>query len=295
MVDISVVIVTFNSEKLIGQCLDSLFSQELSDFEIIIVDNGSKDRTIGCIKEKYGDIRLIENKHNLGISKARNQGVEVSTGRFILAIDCDTVLEKDFIFQVRQAMGASSNMLGAVQGKILNFDRKTIYSAGIHLSFLRRFYDIGRNKKDSFKFSQPRYVFGACSAATLYRREMLEDLKEETGYFDENIFFLVEDIDLSWRAQNKGWKILFFPQAVCYHAGNSSGTSRRIRQYLSFRNRYYMILKNEGVLKYVLRLIPLLFYDTPRLLCLIFLNPYIFNPKRLNRDLHESKKKGVEF
>jgi len=76
---------------------------------------------------------------------------------------------------------------------------------------------------------------------------MLWELKEETGYFDERFFFLVEDVDLAWRAQKKGWKALFYPKGVCYHSGNSSRTNGKLRQYFCFRNRYLMILKNETV------------------------------------------------
>jgi len=77
---------------------------------------------------------------------------------------------------------------------------------------------------------------------------MLEEIREKTCYFDERFFFLVEDVDLSWRAQKKGWKALYYPEAVCFHYGNSSGSSKRLRQYLCFRNRYLMIRKNETLL-----------------------------------------------
>lgn len=74
---------------------------------------------------------------------------------------------------------------------------------------------------------------------------MLEELKEKTGYFDERFFFLVEDVDLAWRARRAGWKTLFFPQMACFHTGNSSGMDKKFRQYLCFRNRRWMIAKNE--------------------------------------------------
>ncbi|MBU1853441.1 MAG: hypothetical protein KJ957_05310 [Candidatus Omnitrophica bacterium] len=104
---------------------------------------------------------------------------------------------------------------------------------------------------------------------------MLEEIRESTGYFDERFFFLVEDVDLAWRAQRKSWKARFYPGAVCYHYGNSSGLDKKFRQYLSFRNRHYSIIKNEGLKNYFKKFFPLLFYDIPRLLYLVFTNRYI--------------------
>jgi GT2 family glycosyltransferase len=93
---------------------------------------------------------------------------------------------------------------------------------------------------------------------------MLEDIKEKTGFFDERFFFLVEDVDLSWRAQKIGWKAKFIPEMVCYHAGNSSGYDKSFRQYLCFRNRRYMVAKNENIFGKI-KLIPIFFvYDFPR-------------------------------
>jgi GT2 family glycosyltransferase len=135
---------------------------------------------------------------------------------------------------------------------------------------------LGQGQRDNGKFNLPLRVFGACSAAALYRRKMLEHLKEETGYFDERFFFLVEDVDLAWRAKKQGWKTLFQPELVCYHYGNSSNHEKNIRQQLSFRNRFYTIKKNEGMCKYVCKIIPLLCYDFPRVVYLLFTNPHMF-------------------
>ena len=161
------------------------------------------------------------------------------------------------------------------------FDKKTIYSCGITLTFLRRFHDIGRGRKDSQDFSKPKNIFGACSACALYNRKMLNELKEESGYFDSRFFFLVEDLDLAWRAQKRKWKVLFCPQAVSYHKGESSRFPKKMRQYFCFRNRYYSIIKNEGFIFYIIKIIPLIVYDLPRLIYLIFTNPYVWSrPKQ---------------
>jgi len=269
MSEISIIVLTFNSIKFIKFCLDSVLAQDYNGFEIIVIDNGSMDGTVTFIKEEYPQIRLIENSRNLGAAKARNQGIEVSKGEWILTLDCDITLEGGFLKKIIEFVSESGESIGSLQPKILNIDKKIIYSCGIHLSWLRRFFDINKGKVNNQKFNTPQYIFGACSAAALYSRHMLEEIKEDTGYFDERFFFLVEDVDLAWRAQKKGFKAIFFPLALCYHHGNSSKTDKKLRQYFCFRNRLSLISKNENLLGKI-RLIPIfLIYDFPRLLFLL--------------------------
>lgn len=268
---ISVIILTLNSLKFIKPCLDSILSQDVDLTEIIVVDNGSVDGTGIFIRENYPQVSLIQNKANLGAAKARNQGIQAAKGEWIFSLDCDTVLEKKFFCNIENAIKILTAGTGMIQPKILQADRKTIYSAGIFVSYLRKFCDIGKGQKDLKQFNKSKYIFGACSAAALYKKDMLDEIKQVTGYFDERFFFLFEDVDLSWRAQNQGWQALFYPDAVCYHYGNSSTTSKRIRQYLCLRNRYFTLLKNDLLKKYILAFI---FYDLPRFFWILITNPH---------------------
>jgi len=271
---ISIIIITCNSQKFISLCLDSIKKQDCRDFELIIVDNGSNDKTIDMIKGNYDSVILILNNENLGASKARNQGIDIAKYEWILTLDNDVALEKGFLSRIQGLIKSLPKDIGIVQPKILYPDKKKIYSCGLYLSWMRRFYDIGKGKKDVGQYSKAKEIFGACSAAALYRRDMLDDIREGTGYFDERFFFLVEDVDLAWRAQKKAWKAQFYPELTCYHSGDSSLTNDKMRQYLCFRNRYLMIEKNEGWKNYTLRILPLLFYDLPRLAYLFISNPY---------------------
>ena len=293
MSKISLIIPVFNSSRFIRACLDSIINQYYQDFEIILVDNGSKDNTLSLIKEFYPELRVIDNRENLGACTARNKGIEIAGGEWILTLDCDTVLEKDFLKKLMEFADESEDDVGMFQPKILQMDKKSIYSCGIYLSNLRRFYDIGRGRFNNGKFDKMRYIFGPCSAAALYKRQMLEEIKEDSGYFDKRFFFLVEDVDLAWRAQRKGWKAVFCPAAVCCHYGNSSKTNKKLRQYLCFRNRYYSIIKNKGLSAYSRNIIYLLLYDVPRLFYLILTNPYIFKGiKELSGFLYDNSSSG---
>jgi len=249
--------------------LDSLFAQDPAPAEIVVVDNASRDGTADFIKEEYPGVILVENKSNLGAAQARNQGVEKASGEWVLCLDCDVVLESGFFRALNLAIGSLPADVGIIQPKILT-GHGQIYSAGISMSYLRRFSDIGRGKDGSAGFNKPGYLFGACSAAALYKRSMLDGLKETNGYFDKEFFFLFEDVDLSWRAQRSKYKVMFCPRAVCRHRGDSSATGPKIRQYLCLRNRYYTLLKNDSLWQCA---IPFLIYDFPRLIWLAVVNP----------------------
>jgi len=266
---LSIVILTHNSISFIDACLASVFSQRNKALEVIVVDNASCDGTTDLVKERYPRAMLIENRNNIGAAAARNQGIALSRGEWVCMLDCDTVLGEGFINRALCSIGSFSDRVGMIQPKILDSRGRKIYSCGIRLSSLRRFYDIGRGEHDNGQYDRAGHVFGACSAAALYKREMLEDIKEESGYFDERFFFLAEDVDLAWRARNKGWSCQFLNQLICCHRGNSSETGKRERRYLCLRNRYYLIIKNDTRTGFYKALFFFPLYDLPRLLFLL--------------------------
>jgi len=282
MSKISIIIPTYNSNNFIKPCLDSVFSQNYQDIEVIVIDNGSKDGTVELVSNSYPQVVLIKNKVNLGACKARNQGINISKGEWIIAMDCDIMLDKDFLITTSNLIKNLPSKIGTIQPKILKENKKIIYSTGIHLSFLKRFYDIGRGRFDKGKFDKTKYIFGACSAAAFYKRKLLDELHEETGYFDERFFFLVEDVDLSWRANRRGWKAMYYPEAICCHIGNSSQTDSALRRYFCFRNRYLMINKNETVMGRIRIYSCSFFYEISRFLYLVFTNKYFWKPPQLN-------------
>ena len=270
MPEISVVVVTYNSEKYIRDCLDSLANQTYLDFDIIVVDNGSKDATLPLLRDKYPSVFLTSNSENLGACKARNQGIEKASGKWVLTLDCDVRLNANFLSEMADSAGRADVRTGVFQPKVLNLDGKAIYSFGIILSPLVRFFDRGKGQSDFRQFDNECVIFGACTAAALFRREALVSIKEDTGFFDERFFFLVEDVDAAWRMGQKGWKTLFVPSAVCYHAGNSSAMNRQKRQYLCWRNRKLFMAKH-GIKKTFVSV----WYDFFRFIWLVLTNSFI--------------------
>lgn len=292
---ISVVIVTYNSKENIESYLDSVFAQKYEDREIIIIDNASKDGTKEILKSKYPRITMIENPENYGYSKALNQGIANTRGEFILCLNDDVKLKNsDFLTVACNTMNKNER-IGAIQPKMLKPDG-AIDTTGIYLSFLRRFYDLNSNKIDAPELNRQKYVFGACNAAVFYRRKALEEIKQDSEYFDEDFFCLVEDVDISWRMQKKFWQVVYQPNTICIHNRGLSRRKDKFSHYLSMRNRYLMIIKNESWWGFLRFPFILLVYDLWRNLFMLmvnhkyFLKAYyeigILLPKMLNKRKH---------
>ncbi|MFA5319743.1 MAG: glycosyltransferase family 2 protein [Candidatus Omnitrophota bacterium] len=272
---ISVVVVTYNSIAVVEKCLGSLLLQQCRDpLEIILVDNGSSDGTVDMAREKFPMVTLLENGINLGAAAARNRGIAASRGEWVFTFDCDAVAGTRFFSAIECLSAAEEgSRVGIIQPRIFSADGSKVFSCGITLDIFWRFSDINRGAACENGSDHPWRIDAACSACAGYRRKMLEEIKEEYGYFDERFFFMVEDVDLGMRAGMLGWKTAYCPGAMAYHSGNASGFSRKERQYLCWRNRNLMLRK---VKKTLLRACAAaLCYDFPRDIALFFGNAYM--------------------
>jgi len=273
MVEGSVIIVTWGAQKFITQCLDSVFAQSLNNLEVFVVDNGSEDETVKLVEE-YGDkLKLIKNENNLGFSYANNQAMAKACGNYVLFLNSDVKLEKDYLSILINFL-KNNKEVGMVQGKYLRWDKKTIDCLGLFLTPLFRFKNLGEGKLDTKKHRDNFKIFGPGGAAALYKREVLEQIKWRNQYFDNDFFFLVEDFDMAWRAQNKGFKSYCITTAVCYHYRDSSAHKSYFRQYLSFRNRYWLLLKNAPAYTIFWFMIVFIIYDIPRFTYMLATNKY---------------------
>jgi GT2 family glycosyltransferase len=269
---ISIIIANCNKKDLLKTCIDSIKEQTFTDIEIIVVDNASSDGSIEMLKTRCNDIKLIENKENLLFCKPYNQGIEASNGEFILCLNNDVVLEKDYLKEALYAINTDKKT-GLVSGKILRMDKKTIDSTGLFLGRNRKAVERGYGKKDKGQYEKPGYVFGAGGACAFLRRSLLEDIKDKNGYFDETFGMYYEDLDLCWRARKKGWKAYYTPKAAAYHerGGTTVGKSpesRKIFPYLSYdlkkryiKNRYRCMLKNDSLWGILINLPFILWYE----------------------------------
>ena len=269
---ISIVIVTWNSEQWIETCLESLKQQSRQDFVVVVVDNHSQDRT-GQLVEKFS-VLVKQMTQNVGFCTAVNQGWARARGEFLLVLNPDVRLEAHCIEALIQAVRQSSSEVGMFAPKLMDYQGEKIDTAGLKLSFLRRFYDRGRGSLNPKSYNRPISILGPCGAAALYSRKMLETVNPKGVVFDPLFFAYGEDFDLCWRAQRAGFKALFIPSAVGYHVRGGSIVGREKKQYLSWRNRYFLLLKNETLIGFLLRFPLMIFYDLPRLIYFLFKNPY---------------------
>lgn len=264
--NVSVVIVTHDSASCLRKCLDSVLAQKTDGLEIIVVDNGSSDGTQVLMRENYPGVRLLTNSMNFGASCARNQGIAASRGDWILTLDADAFLSQDFFKNFGRFLNEGlKNTVGSVIPKILYPDGKTIYSLGHRLTFLRRFIDVGQGQADGFKWMKDNRIFGACAATAFYNRRMLKEISRSKGdYFDKDLFFIAEDVDLAWRARKRGWRPVAYYACVSYHAGNSMRLDESKRRFYEIRNRLHIMFKNDVLFYRFIFFIPLFLYEAAR-------------------------------
>lgn len=238
---ISIVIVNWNGERFLPGCLNSIFSQPFKSFEVIIVDNGSKDKSVEIIRG-FPEVLLLENKENTGFAAGNNRGINAAKGKYILTLNNDTILKEDFFEELVKALNASGENAGMLAPKILSMeDRKTIDSVGgllIYPDGLAK--GRGRLERDENQYDETAsFIPSAC--AGLYRKDMLAKI----GAFDEDFFAYCEDTDLGLRARLSGYDCVNVPKAVVYH--HYSGTGGKytpFKAYLAERNHFWVAVKN---------------------------------------------------
>ena len=238
----SVVVLNWNGRPLLSACLDSLRNQSWRDFEIIVVDNGSVDGSVEFVKECFPEVRIICLGENLGFCKGNNMGIREANGEYIALLNNDTEVDPHWLEELVKALDRHPEV-GFCASKIVLYDTPhLIDSAGDAYSIAGSARKIGHlDFALKEKYRRPRFVFGACAGAAIYRRSMLEDI----GLFDEDFFIIQEDVDLSFRAQLKGYKCLYVPTALVYHRLSATlKTYSTEYVYYGHRNLEFVYFKN---------------------------------------------------
>jgi GT2 family glycosyltransferase len=235
---VSVVIINFNSDKYIWRCLEALENQDYKNIEIFVIDNNSNDGSSEKLLElSQKNIHYYKFESNVGSSAANNYGIRASVGEFVLILNADVFLEKEYIQNSVEAFKRDAT-IGTVTGKLLSdSDHTIIDTTGVILYKEGVGDERGMGEMDQGQYDTDDYVVGACCAAAMYKREMLEDIKYENEYYDEDYFAFVEDLDISVLSTLLGWKTLYAYRAVGYHVrGGSTSSMSDFVQYLNIRN-----------------------------------------------------------
>jgi len=248
--DISVIIVTWNTASLLEECLNSVTKslQNVDRGELILVDNNSSDNSALFVEQNYPQICLIKNDKNLGFSKANNIGIEISTGRYILLLNSDTILNENVLPDLIRFMdehpkaGACGVRLLSPDGTVQPFSFGNDPTLGY---LIKRAATKFLLKKPCHNWNleyvfEPDWVSGAC---LMLRSEVIR----LTGPLDENIFMYFEDNDLCLRIRNAGFKIYYNPHISVLHIGGQSLKKNHQAQYYYYRSLQYFYKKHYTV------------------------------------------------
>lgn len=235
----SIVIPHWNGKHFLQDCLDSLRAQTYPHVEVIIVDNASWDGSQAYIKGHYPEVILIELPENRGFTGACNAGMNAAKGHIISLLNNDTEVEPDWVSVIMDAFQRHADV-GVIASKMLLFsERDKIHTTGDFFTTDGRAGNRGVWEKDEGQYETEDYVFSACGGSSAYRKSMLDKI----GLLDDDYFFLLEDVDLSWRAQLAGYKVLYVPSAIVYHHLSATGGGVTA-SYHDGRNSIWVVVKN---------------------------------------------------
>jgi GT2 family glycosyltransferase len=242
MEKIFVVIPNWNGADLIVESLRSLMLQT-KKARVVVVDNGSVDESVSVIESQFPDVELIRLPQNTGFSGGVNTGIQAALGRGADAValfNNDAVADKDWLIRLVETLESDEN-IGIVSSKQLRSDKKHLDSTGDFYSVWGMPFPRGRNQVDSGQYDSQEAVFSAPAGATLYRASLFNNI----GLFDEKFFAYYEDVDISFRAQLAGWKIMYQPKAKVYHHVSATGSKLgSFTRYHATKNFYLLYAKN---------------------------------------------------
>ena len=259
--EVSVSIVNWNSSSQLKRCLDSVYSQEGVDKEVIVVDNASSDFDPRLFEKSYPSLKLLVNKENVGFAKALNQAVGVSNGEYLLFLNPDVEFEgRDGLRQLLDFI-RKDRKIAIVGPKLLNPDGSLQPSGRKFPSFVDLVYGLDPplfskfirhdpfQRTDFDKVVEVDEVSGACF---LIRK----DVFKAVGGFDENFFLYFEEVDLCKRVKRMGFKVYYYPEVKVFHQWGASSRKNPLSRKHMLSSRFYYCRKHYGFLcLLVLRLI----------------------------------------
>ena len=221
MQEVSVIIPNFNGMAYLDGVLAGLECQTVSNFDVILVDNGSNDGSCAFVAARYPWVHLIELPENFGFCKAVNEGIRASRSPYVLLLNNDIEVTENFI----------EEMLSAIKRHPKAFSCKG---------------------KNIHTYEKEEKIFASCAGAAIYRKKIFDEL----GYFDEEHFAYLEDMDVGYRARIYGYENWYAPDAMVYHVGSGTSGSRynQFKIRYSSRNNIYLIYKNMPVLQIIINL-----------------------------------------
>lgn len=241
-IDLSVIILNYNTKDLLKQCLKSIKTSELGSYaiEILVIDNASNDNSVAMMNKKFPEIKLIVNKKNLGFAAGNNKGIKETTGRYLLFLNPDTIIQSETFkimigFMDRYSeTGAATCRLELPSGELdyaCHRGFPTPWNALTYFSGLAKIfpkiklftgYTLGH-----FSLDKTHEIDSACGAFLIVRREA----GKEINWWDEDYFWYGEDLDFCYRIKQKDWQVMFVPETkIIHYKGAASGVKKGSQQ-----------------------------------------------------------------
>ena len=246
--DMSIVLVCWNNKDYLEPCLGSLYQGDLKcSFDVVVVDNGSTDGSQDMLREKFPQVKIIQNDHNVGLGRASNQGIAATSGRYVLLLNNDTLVNGLSLDRMVEFLDKTPEA-GAVGGKLLNPDG-SVQSCYNNFSSLHEEFLIATRLGELIREGYPGIIEGndvrsvgwMGSACLMVRREALN----QVGLLDEEYFIYGDEADLQFRFKKAGWQMYYLPQATTIHYGGRS-MNRWSRRKMVYRGHILFYEKNYG-------------------------------------------------
>jgi len=270
-ISLTISVVSYNTKDFLKDCLNSIYQHARGiKYEVIVVDNGSTDGSVEMVKEEFPQVKLIENRENLGFARANNQAIKRSRGKYILLFNPDTVFRVNSLDKMIKSMDNHPE-IGILGCRVLNADGTiqpsnnsfpNLFTEFLRVLQLKRMVPSVKLRKkigqkwgrllgltlreylrvywDSERIREVDWVTGAC---LLVRRPAVQDV----GLLDENFFMYYEDTDWCYRMRKKDWKTYYFPFFEVVHYVGKSDSRFSPRTFIErHRSMYYYFRKHKG-------------------------------------------------
>jgi len=246
---LAIVIISFNVRKLLQECLESIYRQtRRTRFEIWVIDNNSRDDSVAMLKQSFPDVHLIENKENLGFTRANNQAIAQCRSDLVLLLNPDTLIQDGALDKMVQFMdehpevGVSGCRVENPDGSLQLACRRSIPTPQVAFYRMTGLSRLFPNSKVMAKYNltyldpnQPHEVDAVSGAFLLIRKSVVDRI----GMLDETFWIFGEDIDWCIRAQRAGWKVMYYPGArILHYKGIGCSTNSRKTNYEFYRAMY---------------------------------------------------------
>ena len=246
MARLSVVILNWNGRRHLERYLPSVVAHTAGDAEVVVADNGSTDDSLQWLRLTHPDVRVIRLDRNYGFAGGYNRALKEVDSEYVLLLNSDVEVTAGWWQPLVGVLDKESDVAAVAPKLLADMERTKFEYAGASGGFIDYLgYPFCRGRilsnveTDSGQYDDRRDIFWASGAALCCRREVFEAL----GGFDDDFFAHMEEIDLQWRMQLAGWRIVVEPKSVVYHLGGGTlpASSRKI--FLNHRNNLAMLFK----------------------------------------------------